>query len=166
MRARRVYRYIWTCSVSVLFIKDWNNLHHHHLEVRREQRKRHLICRRITCICQGYTHIYYAAFKRIYLHLHPCTTRAGKDDGIWLALCGEDTSWTHGITRMLPKAVKEGKCRGSFEKSLGSSEGKKRCLPRTRPLIEPLRVAASCAGLQRSTSPLENFWASPKKNGS
>jgi hypothetical protein len=25
------------------FTKDWNNLHHHHLEVRREQRKRHLI---------------------------------------------------------------------------------------------------------------------------
>jgi hypothetical protein len=41
------------------FTKDWNNLHHH-LEVRREQRKRHLIRRRpITCICQqGYTHIY------------------------------------------------------------------------------------------------------------
>jgi len=51
----------------------------------------------------------------------------------------------HGISLMLPKAVKEGKFRVSFEKSLGISDGKKRSL-RTRPLIEPLRVAASCGG--------------------
>ena len=66
----------------------------------------------------------------------------------------------HGISLMLPKAVKEGKFRVSFEKSLGISDGKKRSL-RTRPLIEPLRVMRWPLPVllksQRGIAPLENF---------